>query len=305
MGDIRRASAVFREDRGDVAALQQINAYRRFRLNCIRTSLSLLDDVGLPSNVLVSARLKRLRSIQRKMVRSRIRGIKAPVNEMDDIIGFRVICSSPEVAEGFAARVSVLPRARTKNYLHSEHAAGLGYRAVHGIVRFDQPLHDNTVTVRFEIQIRTWYQHLWACWCESYGEHAKEGFPNWQQRVDHERVSQVIAELRAAAAHIRELEVADPTGVQKTLPAFAGAGSVALSWMRDGYFSFEPFWADVQGAAARLEYLEGLRETNPLLLVGVTNRAAKSELRALLTDTHPNVLSAGNLHPRYWLPGFG
>ena len=182
MGDIRRATTRFREDPDNLKTRDVLNSYRKFRLNCIRTSLRLLKNSRLPDKVLVSARLKRLTSIQRKLRRSQV---PAPLNEMDDIIGFRVICESLEEAVELGERIKNRLAANIKDYINREHVLGLGYRAIHGIARFKQPLQDKSVSVRFEIQIRTWYQHLWACWCESHGEQAKEGYPNARQRRGH------------------------------------------------------------------------------------------------------------------------
>ena len=106
---------------------------------------------------------------------------------MDDVIGIRIICESFDDAVALGRQIENAVPARTKNYVEETHEAGVGYRAIHGIARFGQPLGDAYVTVRFEIQVRTWYQHLWACWCESYGEQAKEGFRN-TVRTDRETV---------------------------------------------------------------------------------------------------------------------
>ena len=53
----------------NVEARLILDSYRKYRLACIRTSLSLLRRAGLPDRVLVSARLKRLESTYRKMMR--------------------------------------------------------------------------------------------------------------------------------------------------------------------------------------------------------------------------------------------
>ncbi len=175
MGDVRRASKEFCENPQNFEARNKLNSYRKFRLNCIQTSLSLLKESELPNRVVVSARLKRLKSIYRKMMRNP-KQTTVVINEMDDVVGFRIVCESLMDAVGLGKRVQEVLKARMKNYLETEHRAGLGYRAIHGIVRFRQPLQGTHVKVRFEVQIRTWYQHLWACWCEKHGEQAKEGF---------------------------------------------------------------------------------------------------------------------------------
>ena len=297
MGDIRRATTRFREDPDNPTTREVLNSYRKFRLNCIRTSLRLLKNSRLPDKVLVSARLKRLTSIQRKLRRSQI---SAPLNKMDDIIGFRVICESLEEAVELGGRIKNRLAANIKDYISQEHVLGLGYRAIHGIAKFKQPLQDNAVSVRFEIQIRTWYQHLWACWCESHGEQAKEGYPNARPGGDTYNKK---LKLRDWSNRLRGWENSHPDHVQKNLPGFSGPYNLAIAWFNslDGY-SFDLFRNDVSGAVSHLNYLEALVDTEPLLLVGV---AEDQDLKELLRLTHPNFMSSSSLDPQYWMPEEG
>ena len=135
MRDLSRATEIFRTQPKSPEALDKLNAYRHFRLNCIQTSLSLIIKARPPERVLVSARLKRLRSILRKLIRGQL----GSINEMDDIIGFRVICQSYDEANDMSSRVRDVLDAKMKNYLEIEHRQDIGYRAQHGIVRFKQP----------------------------------------------------------------------------------------------------------------------------------------------------------------------
>ena len=294
MGDIRRATGKFRDDPDDPLALDVLNSYRRFRLNCIRTSLLLLRDSELPDKVLVSARLKRLKSIYRKLRRSEV---TAALNEMDDIIGFRVICESLEDASGLGGRIGNRLNATMKNYIKEEHPAELGYRAIHGITRFDQPFQNGTVKVRFEIQVRTWYQHLWACWCESHGEQAKEGYPNvqpddlmWDKKL----------KLRQWSDRLCDWENSHPADTQKKLPSFCDPYHVAIAWFNSmKEYNFEPFGNDISSAVNYLTHLETRLDIELLLLVGV---AEDQDLEGLLRQTHPNFTSGSSLDPQYWMP---
>lgn len=297
MGELRRATRGFRENQGDPQAVEALNAYRKFRLNCIRTSLSLLRDSSPPRNTLISARLKRLRSILRKIRR----GQQGAINEMDDIIGFRVICQTYADTVALAERLRSRLHAREKNYLEADHGHGTGYRAVHEIVRFPQPFRDSDVTVRFEIQVRSWYQHLWACWCESYGEQAKEGFLTV---ADNDVATlAVIDRLRQVSTEIRDWEIRNPEGIQEPLPEFDDPYNVAVAWFDpNGNYQYDPFGRDVSGAMRELTRQESFPGIETLLLVGVSERAG---LKELLRQTHPRFMHSGTLAPEYWMPQEG
>ena len=294
MGDVRRATRAFAADARDLSATETLTAYRAFRLFCLRTSLTLLKTADPPPRVLVSARLKRLRSILRKIKR----GQSGSVAEMDDIIGFRVICESYAEALRFADRIGTTLGARIKNYLEEEHGAGLGYRAVHAIVRFAQPFRNKEFTVRFEIQVRSWYQHLWACWCESHGERAKEGFRN----IDpYDRETRALkTELQHRATEIAEWESRNPDSKPEVLPRLVDPYSMALAWhVSEQQFGFERLGNNVPLAVRRLSQLESQTDIHPLLLVGVSET---QRLRTLLRRTHPRFVSGGTLNPKYWMP---
>ena len=219
---------------------------------------------------------------------------------MDDIIGFRVICESLEAAVGLGGRIEKNIAANIKDYISQEHVLGLGYRAIHGIARFNQPLQDRNVSVRFEIQVRTWYQHLWACWCESHGEQAKEGYPNARRGDD---TYDKKRKLRDWSKRLCDWENLHPDHVQKSLPGFSDPYNLAIAWfnsLKD--YNFDLFRNDVSGAMSHLNYLETLVDTEPLLLVGV---AEDRNLEGLLRLTHPNFMSSGSLDPQYWMPGQG
>lgn len=300
MGDIGRASREFARDSGNIEAREVLDSYRQYRLNCIRTSLSLLKKVALPERTLISARLKRLESVYRKMRRNPDR--PPPLNGMDDVIGFRVVCESLDDVITLGKQIENEVPARAKNYIEETHELGIGYRAIHGIARFRQPLGNTHVTVRFEIQVRTWYQHLWACWCESFGEQAKEGFRN-TKRKDRQTVEGLKASLNDCSRRVAAWEEMHRKEPQKTLPSFTNPYNLAVAWRtRSGGYDFVHFGTDVSAAMNRLRHYEGQRELRPLLLVGV---AENRDLRKLLKQTHPNFVdSAGStyIHPDYWLP---
>lgn len=300
MGDIGRASREFSRDFGNIEAREVLDSYRQYRLNCIRTSLSLLTKVALPERVLISARLKRLESVYRKMIRNPDR--PAPLNGMDDVIGFRVVCESFDDAIALGEQIENEVPARTKNYIKETHELGIGYRAIHGIAKFRQPLHAKHVTVRFEIQVRTWYQHRWACWCESFGEQAKEGFRN-TLRKDRQAVERLKASLNDYSRRVAAWEDMHRKEPQNTLPLFTDPYNLAVAWTAPpGSYDFVHFGTDANAAMKRLRHYEGQRGLRPLLLVGVVENRG---LKDLLEQTHPNFVDfvgRNYLHPDYWLP---
>ena len=273
-----------------------LNAYRSFRLNCIQTSLSLLRKSVPPKKVLISARLKRLTSILRK-IRC---GYSGSIGRMDDIIGFRVVCDSYGAVVSFRERIrQQLPGATIKDYLQREHPTGSGYRAIHVIVKFDQPFLDKKFSVRFEIQVKSWYQHMWACWCESYGEQAKKGFPNVKN--DDKKTLELCDRLRESSRQIAEWEISNPDEEQETLPAiFFDPYNIAVAWFNlQRRYSFQAFGSNIFAAIRDLEYLEAKPDIEPLLLVGVTDA---SDLRKLLLKTHPRFMQRDFPDPKYWVP---
>ena len=294
MGDVRRATSDFNENSRNLFARETLNAYRNFRLFCIGTSLDLLRKSELPANALISARLKRLRSISRKIKR----GHSGSISEMDDIIGFRVICESLKDAIALGQRIEKRLGAKVKNYLTEQHSAELGYRAMHGIVRFDQPFQDRNFRVRFEIQVRTWYQHLWACWCESHGERAKEGFRNGEQN-DPDTLN-LISELRRRSVEISEWENKNSDAIPRNLPRVVDPYNIAIAWFDSrGIHGFAPFSQNIGIAIRRFNRLERDGSLNPLLLLGISDVQG---LKDLLMETHPRFMHRRSLDPQFWMP---
>jgi len=294
MGDLSRATELFRNQPNNPEALEKINAYRHFRLNCLQTSLKFIEKAKPPKRVLISARLKRIKSMRRKIMR----GQKGSINEMDDIVGFRVICESYSEAKSMGYRMEDIPESRMKNYLDTKHQANIGYRAQHGIIRFNQPFRDSTVKVRFEIQIRTWYQHLWACWCESHGEHAKEGL---KDSLGNDEGAKDLKELFLKNSRlIADWEQMHSDKTQLELPKYSDPLMVALAWHDNRKnFGFDSLGSNVDGAVEELYRLESFSDIEPLLLVGI----GKSEqIKSILTKTHPKFMQRGFMDPQYWLP---
>ena len=111
----------------------------------------------------ISGRLKRFDTIIRKVQRS-----SSDVNTMGDLIGYRIVTHSYDEQKKVSKIISDLYNVKPRNYTSQTN----GYRAIHFIVDLGEI--ENGIKNLFEIQVRTYYQHIWATWSESYGERIKE-----------------------------------------------------------------------------------------------------------------------------------
>ena len=270
--------------------ISDIQGYRSFRMCCLQTTLSIVDACGVPNEAAVSVRLKRLDSIRRKISRSQTH---FTLGRLDDVVGVRVICPSLSSVREFSERVSASPNCyRVKDYLKTPGSSG--YRGLHHIIRFDQPVTDAVkVSVRFEVQVRTVLQHRWAVWSESHGEAIKLGVGAEQE----------LERLRSGSRQVARWEGENFKRAPVQLPRYAGGRSIAVCWRtRHGPPIYYPFHDDVEGAVAWLNNLESTYHAergSALLLVGVTTEQAA---QLLLRMTHPLFTGVRVLEPEHWMP---
>ena len=86
-----KAGEEYKLDTTDSYAREHINYYRLLRLNGLKEVLDeVLFSVSYPKNFIIAARLKRLKSIARKLQREG----SMRLSRMDDIIGIRLVCES-------------------------------------------------------------------------------------------------------------------------------------------------------------------------------------------------------------------
>lgn len=290
LGDIDRIGEAFCESAQNTERVHAIQQYRTFRMRCIEKTLSILDACGVPERSIVSVRLKRLDSIRRKIERP---GTNFTLGRLDDIVGVRVICQELSAIAELNDRIrSSSWIFRTKDYISKP--SSTGYRGIHHIMRFEQPLNDaSSVSVRYEIQTRTFFQHQWSVWSESKGEAVKLGLG---EEEEQER-------LRSLSDNIAVWETNNPQKVQITLPKYSGGKSVAVCWRtRHGPAMLYFFQNNVRDAVNWLNYLEILYpkdRANALLLVGITE-ADKTENALRLT--HPLYMKVRVTDPRFWMP---
>ena len=295
MRQVSRAGKKLYLDPNDSCARSVLDSYRQFRLACMKTSLSLLRSIQLPNRVLISARLKRIESINRKITRNN----SFSVNQMDDIIGFRIICESYLEAMDVGERLAGVNDAKKKDYVKELHPSGSGYRAIHVIVKFEQPFRDKLVMVRFEIQIRSWFQHRWACWCESQGEQIKEFNPNLGKNIGNE-AKEVIGNLITISRKIANWEEKNQKRSQFCLPHLSNPYRVAVACVGlDGQNIFTPCGTNLSLALEYVRYNE-TRDLHPLLLLGVD--AGDHDLERLLSMTHPKFVGNKFTYPEDWMP---
>ena len=293
MGDIRRASEEFRTN-GDVPKVREtINSYREFRSCCLDTSLKMLNAINLPKNVLVSARLKRMRSIYRKLTRIST----FYVHEIDDIVGFRVIFQSLDDLQSVTQTLGSSGNTKVKNYLEKEHPCETGYRGVHAFFSFEQPFNDNgkKFNVRFEVQLRTYYQHMWACWCEGMGEQAKEG---WLNRRDEPEIKEKITHLKSISKKIKMWEQKNSDAVQKSFPSIDDLSQkfAVVRGYRNEYIGTDDY-SDITKSFEVVKSYEEIQEVQALFLLGLSSDDIESHLRKTHLNWFSNVPD-----PEYWLP---
>ena len=291
LGDITRAGNSFSESGHDLDAVRVVQQYRMFRMHCLTTTLNIVDAAHMLPRCLVSVRLKRLDSIRRKIGHG---GRQFALGQMDDVIGVRIVCPSFQSTLSLSKRIqSLLEFYRIKNYILNSHPAKTGYRAIHHIMRFKQPLTESTeIAVRFEIQVRSFYQHQWAVWSESFGERTKAGLGSESTK----------SELRTLSSLIEKWEADHSKKIQHRLPEYSSGSDVIVVWKQlHAEPVYYPFRNDVIRAVEWLTYLENrypAERGSALLLVGVTTYG---DAHRILNITHPLYVSRV-IDPKYWMP---
>ena len=289
LGDVNRIGEAFCAKPLAPEFLAGVQGYRAFRMQCLATTLRILDACAPPVRSLVTVRLKRLDSIRRKLTRH---GANFQLGTLDDVVGVRVICQSVSDVITLSSRITRSPSLyRVKNYI--DDPAFTGYRGIHHIMRFGQPASaDSSLTVRYEIQVRTCLQHRWAVWSESHGEKAKIGQAD---AAYHE-------ELRSVALDIAYWEESNPARIQEELLPYSGVRTIAVCWRPPrGPVTPLLFHNDILGAVSWLNHFEATypaRRGDALLLVGVAEHA---DVGRALRLTHPLYAGGRVVHPRFYI----
>jgi len=259
-------------------ALESARCYRIFRVMALENCVRKVRDANLPNNSLLSARLKRLVSIRRKLERSALRGNPTRLSRMDDVIGIRVVCDHFSEAIDFSSRLEKTSH-RIKNYVEDPKATG--YRAIHHILRIEQHLPSNPnvdASFTFEVQVRTFHQNQWGIWSESFGEQVKENC-----------ASETVANhLLRLSREIESWEDGHKNKRQDHLPALSENYSLALVKRIPGLSShFFQYGIDAWSEALKLLFYwekSAQGDSDVLLLAG----SGRSEsIKKSLQLTHP------------------
>lgn len=291
-GEVDRIGRRFVERPFSTEVVERVQRYRRFRTNRLPRMLQMVQQAQVPERALVSARLKRLDTIHGKLSR---KGCNFKLGSLDDVIGVRVICQDLETAFGFSKRLQSLDAChRVKDYISDKHPAKTNYRGIHHILRLRQPITESTaLSVRFEVQVRTYFQHQWAVTSESFGEAAKLG----------QGESEQLEFLRDLSTTIETWEQAHPPDTQHPLLEFDPTENFAVVWRHN--FKARPslqFFKRIEEAADRVTGLESSlpsKREHALLLVSVTDATSAREA---LQITHPLYVLGAVQSPSTWMP---
>ena len=292
IGDVDRIGRRFVQRPFSTEVLEQVQEYRRFRTNWLPRMLQIVQQAQIPERSLVSARLKRLDTMHDKLSR---KGCKFKLGTLDDVIGVRIVCQDLETVLQVSERIRGLDAChRVKDYISDVHPAETSYRGIHHILWFRQPIStDCGLSVRVEVQVRTYFQHQWAVTSESFGEAMKLGIGMPDQ----------IAYLRDLSNSIESWEQSHPSKIQHPLFEFNSAQNYGVVWRHGSRTSpLLQLFGEIEEAADRVTALENSfpsKRERALLLVAVSDTAFASEL---LQITHPLYVLGTVPRPGTWMP---
>jgi ppGpp synthetase/RelA/SpoT-type nucleotidyltranferase len=258
---VDRNAEFFREDPTNSVALRGIQCYRLFRVAGLEAFLDAVVEALPNENTLMGARLKRVPSILRKLEREQ----RMRLSRMADVVGLRILCGSVEAAKHVTDALRNSPSYLTSHDYRSN-ARSSGYRACHLIYSFLQEGTGGTpLRVTGEIQVRTYFQHLWALVSESLGEQVKEGAGQQETR-------EYLARLSAAIARREESR---PDEVQQEFSVQSDSRDLLVVRMPKGsspiHLKFGREYRQATAQLLRWESDPGGGATETLLLLGIGN----------------------------------
>lgn len=292
IGEVDRIGKQFVERPFSAEVVERVQEYRRFRANCLPRMLQMVQQAQIPERSLVSARLKRLDTIRDKLSRS---GCSFKLGTLDDVIGVRIVCKDLETVFRLSERIQGLDASqRVKDYISDKHPAKTSYRGIHHLLRIRQSItRARSMSVRFEVQIRTYLQHQWAITSESFGEAIKLGHGTSDQ----------LEYLRDLSNRIEAWEQAHPSDAQNPLLEFHPTENFAVVWRHDSRTSPHlQLFGEIGEAADRVTGLESSfpsKRGHALLLVSATDPACAPRV---LQITHPLYVLGTVPSPSTWMP---
>lgn len=217
MNDVLRAGEALKGDltwsdqtSADIEKIFQVaNSWRdshAYPMRSIRQSVvARTTSLGLQG--LTVARLKRMRSIRRKL-----RTIPAKLNQIQDLGGCRVILPSiADVNLLVENLVQGVPHDLRRQFDYINHPKDDGYRCYHLVYNFRGKGESETYNGRrIEVQIRTRLQHAWATAVEAIGLLRKEDMKGGQGDPRWLRLFQLMSAEIALAEGCSERSVLPP-----------------------------------------------------------------------------------------------
>jgi len=214
------------------------------------------------------------------------------LSRMADVTGIRVICSS------LAGTLKVAERLRTDSHWsrtldYLSNPQDTGYRGLHEILRVSQHLPSGKeINIDVEVQVRSYWQHLWALQSECLGEQVKEGGGSSKSRKYLHELSGVI-EKRERVEADREQEALPETG-----PAISHGVIRSREKGKPEFFTFERMDTAVRQLSSWESDLGG-GERDSLLVVG---RGDLGSLKLSIAFTHAVFLGMKEPPLEPWMP---
>ncbi|MGY2075621.1 hypothetical protein [Blastococcus sp. SYSU DS0828] len=267
---IRDVGKRLRDEQERPSDRDALTEYRGFNAQNLSAVHGEVRDALNEVPFLLACRVKRLDSIVRKLRRER----SMTLERMDDICGLRVIVPSRAAqAAAVDAISSRLGPSRTRNYV--EAPPNSGYRAVHLIVdnALSLPEGEGPSVFRYEIQVRTYFQHLWSSTSESFGERVKEGGGSRPVRSYLDELSRRIDSLESEDPSRSQMVVEPQTGA---LNYFA----VQFDHSGEQLVRLDSLGENLRQTLRRFSYLEGLsRDTLTREVVLLGSASSEEQLR--------------------------
>ena len=172
-GTVDKMGNVLRNEPQNEEALDVLDAWRTMHAEPLQKAVAVIAEHCKGSTVKVSSRLKRAVSIIEKLKRQP----EMKLSRMQDIAGVRVVSSADSLSMGWLSALSVI-----RDYDYNNKPKTSGYSAYHIILNLKEDCYKD---FQIELQIRTYWQHIWAMAVETvgmfYGEalKASQGSEDW------------------------------------------------------------------------------------------------------------------------------
>lgn len=166
-------------------ALVIVNNWRAAHGFPLNTFQVRLRDRGrrIDGNCIVAQRIKRLASIESKLLRP---DINMPLSRMQDIGGCRAIVDTVsrvyELLNGYCNADIKHKRIKITDYIETPKSSG--YRSVHLIYRYYSDRKETYNNLQVELQIRSVMQHTWATAVETVGTFTRQSLKSSQGEGD-------------------------------------------------------------------------------------------------------------------------